>query len=477
MKKNLLLLKGYLVIMCLIFCPFFVYAGGNVNDNNIPKKINLQGRYTKSYGDPVTNTPITVKYQFLDNSGWGSLKEISTTTDSEGLYNLNLDVNLSSTTSAFRVGIDSAPQGDGYPLASSPYAFYASTAVYALSLDAVNGKPLENGNFDSSTTYNIKVATSTYAVKTSSINTNGTSGYVWGMINSNTQGWMTPDIKVSSAGYADKASTSTYAVKTSSINTNGNKGYVWGMTNTNTQGWMLKVSSAAYADNAGAASTASTSTYAVKTSSINTNGTSGYVWGMIDSNTQGWMTPDIKVTSASYADNAGAASTSTYAVKTSSINTNGTSGYVWGMIDSNTQGWTNNVSVSSSNYAASASTATYSNVGYATFTSGESISSGDVVVLNASGKVVKCNSDASSMVVGVAIEGVNNNRPVKVVYSGIVENVKCTGSISIGDLLVTSSSSGSAKTINGDSQNLGCCIGKALSSSSNNKVKVLVNLQ
>ena len=96
MKKNLLLLKGYLVIMCLIFCPFFVYAGGNVNDNNIPKKINLQGRYTKSYGDPVTNTPITVKYQFLDNSGWGSLKEISTTTDSEGLYNLNLDVNLSS---------------------------------------------------------------------------------------------------------------------------------------------------------------------------------------------------------------------------------------------------------------------------------------------------------------------------------------------------------------------------------------------
>ena len=196
MKKNLLLLKSYLVIMCLIFCPFFVYAGGkNVNDNNIPKKINLQGRYTRSYGDPVTNTPIVVKYQFLDGSGWGTLKEVSTTTDSEGLYNLNLDVNLSSTTSAFRVGIDSAPQGDGYPLASSPYAFYASTAVYALSLDAVNGKPLENGNFDPATKYTITVSSADYIADNTGLN-----GQIWGIDNRGNQRWIAPgSLSISSA--------------------------------------------------------------------------------------------------------------------------------------------------------------------------------------------------------------------------------------------------------------------------------------
>ena len=83
----LLLSKICLMALCLIFCSLSVYA---VTDN-VPKTINLQGRYTRNYGDPIANTQMRVYFQVKKGSNWESVQgsPFSTTTDSEGLYNLN----------------------------------------------------------------------------------------------------------------------------------------------------------------------------------------------------------------------------------------------------------------------------------------------------------------------------------------------------------------------------------------------------
>jgi len=203
MKKKFLLSKVCLMALCLVFCSLPIYAA----TDNVPKTINLQGRYTKSYGDPVANENITVHYQFSENgSSWGTDNTVNTKTDSEGLYNLNLPVTLSPNTKYFRVAINATPSGDGYLLASSPYSFYSSTATYALSLDPVNGDKLVNENFKSDITYNISVAnavlatTANNALKVSTETASGKNGYVWGINNDGTQTWVKPgDIQIRAA--------------------------------------------------------------------------------------------------------------------------------------------------------------------------------------------------------------------------------------------------------------------------------------
>ncbi len=189
-KKILLLSKIVLVTLCLICCSFVVYAA--VTDN-IPKTINLQGRYTKSYGDPVTNTSISVYFQIKKTDGsWSDVSgsPFSTTTDAEGLYNLNIPVTFSSDVTNFRVGIDAAPTGEGYPFASSPYAFYSSTATYALCLDP-KGEPLKSENFDPSIKYKITVNAADKITVTGE-----SEGLVWATVKDGSgnlvQDWLSP---------------------------------------------------------------------------------------------------------------------------------------------------------------------------------------------------------------------------------------------------------------------------------------------
>ncbi|MCR4663166.1 MAG: hypothetical protein K5622_04685, partial [Endomicrobiaceae bacterium] len=225
MKKFLLLFN---VVACLIFCSLGVYAA---TDNNIPKKINLQGRYTKSYGDPVSNTSIRVYFQVKNGSTWESVSgsPFSTTTDSEGLYNLNIPVDLSSNATAFRVGIDSEPTGDGYTFASNPYSFYSSTSTYALSLDPVNGDKLVDGNFDSNITYSIKVASSNITTTLDPVNGDK-------LVDGNFDSTITYKIKVDFATLADTANN---AMNVSTQTAAGKADYVWGITDNNgTQSWV-----------------------------------------------------------------------------------------------------------------------------------------------------------------------------------------------------------------------------------------------
>ena len=197
MKKVLLLSKICLMAMCLIFGSLSVYAA----TDNVPKTVNIQGRYTRNYGDPISNTQIRVYFQVKKGSAWESVQgsPFLTTTDSEGLYNLNITVNnFSSDMTHFRVGIGSEPTDTGYAFASSPYAIYSSTAAYALSLDPVNGDKLVDENFKSDT-YNITVAnavlatTANNALKVSTETASGKNGFVWGITdNSGTQAWVDP---------------------------------------------------------------------------------------------------------------------------------------------------------------------------------------------------------------------------------------------------------------------------------------------
>ncbi|MBR3654005.1 MAG: hypothetical protein IKN62_01030, partial [Elusimicrobia bacterium] len=146
MKKIPLVSKCFLVILGLLFCSIVVFADDErvpivlkaTPTDNVPKTVNVQGRYTKSYGDPYAKTNIDVKYQFSsDGRNWGRTVTVSTTTDAEGLYDLALDAsNFSSTTRYFRVSVGPKngapePSGDGYSLTSSPYSFYASSATWA----------------------------------------------------------------------------------------------------------------------------------------------------------------------------------------------------------------------------------------------------------------------------------------------------------------------------------------------------------
>ncbi|MBO7431365.1 MAG: hypothetical protein J6U02_00515, partial [Elusimicrobia bacterium] len=204
MKKVLLLSKICLMAMFLIFSSLPVFAA----TDSVPKTVNVQGRYTRNYGDPIANTQIRVYFQVKKGSVWESVQgsPFSTTTDSEGLYNLNVTVNnFSSDMTHFRIGIDSEPTDSGYAFASSPYAIYSSTAAYALSLDPANGDKLVDGNFKSDTTYNITVAnavTADNAIYVSTQTASGKSGYVWGIEN-DVQKWIAPgSISI------DKASTS-----------------------------------------------------------------------------------------------------------------------------------------------------------------------------------------------------------------------------------------------------------------------------
>ena len=219
MKRIPLVSKCFLVILGLLFCSAGVFA-------EFPKTINVQGKVTNDSGGPITGTTATIRLYISDNGStfteFNPIEGNPVTLDSEGLYNVNMnldgmnfDVNKNYT---FKVGVlaDGTTIESGVkPFASNPFAFYASsstyssTSTYSLVLDPVNGQKLVNGNFTTVTSsptfnYNIRVATSIYAVSASSITGKGSRGQVWGMDTANTQGWINPgDLAISTAA-ADK---------------------------------------------------------------------------------------------------------------------------------------------------------------------------------------------------------------------------------------------------------------------------------
>ncbi len=249
MKKSLLLFKSFFVILCLMFCALSVYA----IDDNVPKAINLQGRYTKSYGDPVVNETITVKYLFKDHKGWGAQLSTTTVTDNEGLYNINLPVTLSSTTNSFKIGINNDSFVE-YPLASSPFSLYSSTATFALSLDSVNGEKLNDNNFykysglKDTHTYTIKVDSAIWAdnaVKSKEISVStDVANVVWGY-NGSKQTW----IDVGSAVAPDLAK-SANKLNTGDGTTKLEDANFFGYTGSTAHTYAIKVDSSVWADNA-----------------------------------------------------------------------------------------------------------------------------------------------------------------------------------------------------------------------------------
>ena len=196
MKKKLLLIEACSLFFCLIFCSLNLYA---VQDN-IPKKINVQGKLTTSSGQPITGSGKTVILYILDNQGTEKAKITDTNVsfDSDGIYNVifditgeDLDFNNQYSFKVEANGVTSDPT----PFSTSPNAFYASSSTYALVLSTSSDVKLVDGNFNLNTTYNIKVASANYLADTT-----GTNGQIWGINNLGNQGWVSPgSLSISSA--------------------------------------------------------------------------------------------------------------------------------------------------------------------------------------------------------------------------------------------------------------------------------------
>ena len=218
-----------LFVAAMLFAFVFAYADDTLN---IPQKINIQGRLTTDYGDPITvQKTITI---ISDN---GSRYNLSVTPDSEGLYSADVPISglgfvVDNYPQKFKIEVDRVPSND-YAFSSAPYSIYSSTSVYSIIAGTATFAEslytkfeLSNDNFSSSTTYsNIKLAdenfktgalytvtvtTSQLAVAANKINSSSTTGMVWGMIEGDNQGW----VKVSSipVDYAATAGTATVAI-------------------------------------------------------------------------------------------------------------------------------------------------------------------------------------------------------------------------------------------------------------------------
>ena len=195
MKKVMLLTKSF-VVLSLLFCSIGVFA-------DIPKTINVQGKVTNDSGGPITGTTAEVHLYISENGGryipFDPVGGNPVKLDSEGLYNVDInlkDMNFYADKEyKFKVEVTAdrtTIRSDEKLFASNPFAFYASSSTYALVLDPINGKPLENENFYPITdhTYKIKVGEADYAVSASSITTKGNQGQVWAMKTDSTQNWM-----------------------------------------------------------------------------------------------------------------------------------------------------------------------------------------------------------------------------------------------------------------------------------------------
>ena len=115
----------FLLVSIMLFACIFVYA-----DN---PKINIQGRLTKDFGDPITGKKVKIQ---IGDLGSGTATE---NTDSEGLYNVNVsltDLTFSADTDYTLYVYDSSNNKElaktSIKFQHVPFSIYSSTATYAI---------------------------------------------------------------------------------------------------------------------------------------------------------------------------------------------------------------------------------------------------------------------------------------------------------------------------------------------------------
>ncbi|MBQ3833898.1 MAG: hypothetical protein II816_00030, partial [Elusimicrobia bacterium] len=176
MEKKFFLSK-YLIFIILFMCGMFL-SGTAVfaATDNVPKKINVQGRLTTDSGSPITGTKSVTLAIYSDSSGSSqvaSKTNSSVNVDSEGLYTVNFDFasdNIDFNRQLYFKVTANGVESSVTPFAASPNAFYASTSTYALSLSTAEGADkLVSGNFttykgsEDPYIYEVKVDSATWA--------------------------------------------------------------------------------------------------------------------------------------------------------------------------------------------------------------------------------------------------------------------------------------------------------------------------
>ena len=192
--KNLFF-KGCLFSLALLIGVVFSYA--EVNDR-VPKKINVQGKLTTDSGQPITGSKNVKLYIYgSDKSTIIAQPETTVTVDSDGLYDANLAVGNIDFNNEYYFKVEAGGVSSSIrPFASSPNAFHASKATYALVLSTGTDVKLIDDNFtrsdsswSDSNTYKIAVGSAVYSKSASEITIPGADGQVWGM-NGSAQGWI-----------------------------------------------------------------------------------------------------------------------------------------------------------------------------------------------------------------------------------------------------------------------------------------------
>ena len=143
-------LFGFLIAVVFVFIAnLFVFADDYIV---IPSSINIQGRLTKDYGDPIANEKnITIRLKGKP-AGTTEEKTISDTisTDDEGLYSVNIgDIKTIMPISGGTLEVDGTGISVSTPVVfvSVPYSIYSSTSNYSFAVvdDAITTSMIKDG--------------------------------------------------------------------------------------------------------------------------------------------------------------------------------------------------------------------------------------------------------------------------------------------------------------------------------------------
>ena len=141
-----------LLVSLFMFTCVFIYAEDPIT---IPPTINIQGRLTTDYGDPITDQ----KTIYINDTQPG----LNVKPDSDGLYREDVAISSFGFTSgnypqSFKITVDG--KHTDYKFSSVPYSLYSSTSNYAISAGtaatATNATNDGNGN-NIESTYQLKI--------------------------------------------------------------------------------------------------------------------------------------------------------------------------------------------------------------------------------------------------------------------------------------------------------------------------------
>jgi len=209
----------------LLFCLSLLFVCGVQIYADVPKKLNIQGKLTSDSGQVLAEKSFNAVLHIRASGASGENYPVdnkTSSTDSNGLYNLNFDIasfNFDSG-SQFKIVITVESQTittAWADITTNPYSFYSSTAAYsnisstatyAKILDPNQTEKLVDGNFSQTVAYKINVTT---AVAVSTASYTAGNSYIWGIGTDGVQKWTNPDIQVSTATYALNAGTATYS--------------------------------------------------------------------------------------------------------------------------------------------------------------------------------------------------------------------------------------------------------------------------